>query len=83
MPFWVLIFAWPMLHERIQGLQWLSVALAIVGLVFVLEPWNAYVAVQQDALALIAGMCWAIGVVYAKRLHNRVKVEPWRSLSGK
>ncbi|MEO8009925.1 MAG: DMT family transporter, partial [Betaproteobacteria bacterium] len=32
MPFWVLVFAWPLLHERIKGLQWVAVVLAIVGL---------------------------------------------------
>jgi drug/metabolite transporter (DMT)-like permease len=87
MPFWVLVFAWPMLHERIQGLQWLSVALAIVGLVFVLEPWQMHTSLFSKMLAVIAGMCWAIGVVYAKRLHNRAKVEPlsftfWQMIIG-
>ena len=87
MPFWVLLFAWPMLNERIQGVQWLSVALAIVGLVFVLEPWQMHTSLFSKTLAVIAGMCWAIGVVYAKRLHNRAKVEPlsftfWQMIIG-
>jgi len=87
MPFWVLVFAWPMLHERIQGLQWLSVALAIVGLLFVLEPWQMHTSLFSKTLAVLAGMCWAIGVVYAKRLHNRTKVEPlsftfWQMIVG-
>ncbi len=87
MPFWVLVFAWPMLHERIQGLQWVSVALAIVGLVFVLEPWQMRTSLFSKTLAIIAGMCWAIGVIYAKRLHHREKVEPlsftfWQMIVG-
>jgi len=87
MPFWVLIFAWPMLHERIQGLQWVAVALAVAGLVFVLEPWQMHTSLFSKTLAVIAGMCWAIGVVYAKRLHNRAKVEPlgftfWQMIIG-
>lgn len=75
MPFWVLVFAWPVLHERIRGLQWVSVALAAIGLVFVLEPWEMHTSMFSKTLAVLAGMCWAIGVVYAKRLHNRVPVD--------
>lgn len=87
MPFWVLVFAWPMLHERIQGLQWVSVVLAIVGLLSVLEPWRMHTSLFSKTLAVVAGMCWAIGVVYAKRLHNRAKVEPlsftfWQMIVG-
>lgn len=87
MPFWVLVFAWPMLHERIQGLQWVAVVLAIVGLLFVLEPWRMHTSLFSKTLAVVAGMCWAIGVVYAKRLHNRAKVEPlsftfWQMIVG-
>ena len=87
MPFWVLVFAWPMLHERIHGLQWLAVVLAIAGLLFVLEPWQMHTSLFSKTLAVMAGMCWAIGVVYAKRLHNREKVEPlaftfWQMIVG-
>lgn len=87
MPFWVLIFAWPVLHERISGLQWISVALALVGLAFVLEPWNMSTSLFSKTLAVLAGMCWAIGVVYAKRLHNRAKVDAlsftfWQMIVG-
>ena len=87
MPFWVLVFAWPMLHERIHGLQWVSVVLAIVGLMFVLEPWQMHTPLFSKTLAVVAGMCWAIGVVYAKRLHNREEVEPlsftfWQMIVG-
>jgi drug/metabolite transporter (DMT)-like permease len=87
MPFWVLILAWPVLHERIRGLQWISVALALAGLMFVLEPWSMRTGFFGKSLAVLAGVCWAIGVVYAKRLHNRIKVEPlsftfWQMLVG-
>jgi len=87
MPFWVLVFAWPMLHERIHGLQWVSVVLAIVGLLFVLEPWQMHTSLLSKTLAVVSGMCWAIGVVYAKRLHNQAKVEPlsftfWQMIVG-
>ena len=87
MPFWVLVFAWPVLHERIRGLQWISVVLAAIGLVLVLEPWEMHTSMFSKTLAVLAGMCWAIGVVYAKRLHNRAPVDAlsftfWQMLVG-
>ena len=87
MPFWVLVFAWPLLHERIEGLQWVAVALAIAGLLFVLEPWQMHTSLFSKTLAVMAGMCWAIGVIHAKRLHHREKVEPlaftfWQMIVG-
>lgn len=87
MPFWVLIFAWPLLHERISGLQWVAVALALAGLAFILEPWNMNTSLFSKTLAVMAGICWAIGVVYAKRLHNRAKVDAlsftfWQMIVG-
>lgn len=87
MPFWVLVFAWPMLHERIQGLQWVAIVLAVAGLVCVLEPWQMQTSLFSKTLAVIAGMCWAIGVIIAKQLHNRTPVEPlaftfWQMLVG-
>ena len=87
MPFWVLVFAWPLLHERIRGLQWISVALAVVGLVFILEPWQMATSLFSKTLAVMAGMCWAIGVVLAKRLHNREPVDAlsftfWQMIVG-
>lgn len=87
MPFWVLVFAWPLLHERIRGLQWVSVVLAVIGLLFVLEPWQMDTSLLSKTLAVMAGMCWAIGVVLAKRLHNREPVDAlsftfWQMIVG-
>src|SRR5258708_1159282 len=40
MPFWTMLIAWPVLHERVRGAQWLAVALALLGLVLLVEPWH-------------------------------------------
>lgn len=87
MPFWVLVFAWPILHERIHGLQWVAIVLSVAGLFFVLEPWQMETSLFSKTLAVLAGMCWAIGVILAKQLHNRGPVEPlaftfWQMLVG-
>jgi drug/metabolite transporter (DMT)-like permease len=75
MPFWVLVFAWPILGERIQGWSWVAVVLAALGMVLILEPWDLRAALLAKVLAVLAGVCWALGVVIFKRLHNHHKVE--------
>jgi drug/metabolite transporter (DMT)-like permease len=75
MPFWVLIFAWPLLGERIQGVRWVAVTLAAGGLLVILEPWGARSSVLGKLLAVLAGACWALGVVISKGLHNRHPVD--------
>ena len=40
MPFWLLLMAWMFLGERVRGLQWPAVIIALVGLVLVLRPWQ-------------------------------------------
>jgi len=75
MPFWVLVFAWPILGERIEGWGWLCVGVAAAGLLLILEPWNLRAALLAKVAALLAGICWALGIVISKRLHNRHPVD--------
>lgn len=87
MPFWVLLFAWPVLGERIQGLQWGAVALAAAGLVSILEPWRSQTTLMSKFLAVAAGVAWAAGVILAKchQRHHRVDVLAftfWQMLIG-
>lgn len=87
MPFWLLPLAWVALGERIQGMQWLAVAGAAVGLVFILEPWRAHGSPMSSALALAGGATWAASAVVAKRLRARVEVDllsltAWQMLFG-
>ena len=49
MPFWLLLLAWAFLGERLRGVQWLAVALALAGLVLVLEPVAPAGRAQQRA----------------------------------
>jgi drug/metabolite transporter (DMT)-like permease len=72
MPFWVLLLAWPMLGERIRGLQWGAVSLALIGLVSILEPWHLQGSKVSMGLAVLAGVSWALSVIYHKRLTKRV-----------
>jgi drug/metabolite transporter (DMT)-like permease len=72
MPFWVLLLAWPLLGERIRGMQWVAVLLALGGLMFILQPWHLHGSLMSMTLAVMAGISWALSVVYHKRLTQRV-----------
>ena len=86
MPFWVAILAWPFLGERIAGVRWYALALAALGLAFVIAPLEAR-SFAADSLAILAGLSWAASAVWAKRLRARYDVEllsltAWQLLWG-
>jgi len=66
MPFWMIVFAHFILHERIRGPQWIAVALAFAGLTLIVSPWHL-ASLAGSALAVAAGAVWAISAVVAKR----------------
>ena len=68
MPFWVLLLAWPLLGERLHGLQWPAVALACAGLVLVLAPWRPAGSPTSEMLAIAAGLAWALAALQAKHM---------------
>ena len=86
MPFWLLLIAWPALGERVRGIQWVSVVLALGGLVFVLGPWHLS-GLYSSLLAVGAGIVWAISSVVVKILRQRHEVDmlsliAWQGLIG-
>lgn len=87
MPFWVLVFAWPMLKERVQGIQWPAILLAFVGLICVLEPWQLQSNLSSKLLAVLAGISWGLSVVVAKTLRQKSSLDllsltAWQMLFG-
>ncbi len=68
MPFWTLLFAWPVLGERLRGIQWLAVGLAFGGLTLILRPWQLGGSPLGNLCAILAGVSWAASSVYAKWL---------------
>lgn len=71
MPFWVMLFAWPMLGEKVQGWQWLAVMSAVFGMVLIFDPLH----IQADGfsmfLALCSGVSWALSAIISKKLHQK------------
>jgi drug/metabolite transporter (DMT)-like permease len=68
MPFWVMLFAWPMLGEKIQGWQWLAV---VFGMVLIFDPLHIKSDGFSMILALCSGVSWAISAIISKKLHQR------------
>jgi drug/metabolite transporter (DMT)-like permease len=87
MPFWVIMFGWPLAEARPRGWQWLALALAFVGLLLVLELWRGQASLVSSALALAAGAAWAVGTLIFKRIPVRTHDEllsltAWQMLFG-
>lgn len=76
MPFWAVLLAWLILRERPTRRHWLGLALAAVGLVCVIAPWNGLGSIQSTVFALLGGVCWAIGTVMSKRMFQRHRCDP-------
>ncbi|ATE62575.1 EamA family transporter [Thauera sinica] len=87
MPFWVVPLAWWRLGERVDGVQWISIAIAAVGLILVLEPWAMHGSLASNLLALAGGLTWAVAAVVAKRMRrdhefDLLSLTAWQMLFG-
>lgn len=87
MPFFTLLLAWPILGERVRGLQWVAIALAALGLAAIIQPWHMQGTLAANALAVGAGATWAIGAIMIKRLQSRqpmdlVSMTAWQMFFG-
>jgi drug/metabolite transporter (DMT)-like permease len=87
MPFWVIVFGWPFLPDRLRGWQWPAAGLILVGLLLVLEIWDGSADITSSLLALGAGIAWAISVIVFKTmpLDNRndlISVTAWQMVFG-
>lgn len=87
MPFWAVLVAWCVLRERPSPLQWASLAIALAGLLLVLEPWQGIGASGSAALAIAGGLAWAIGMVLSKRAFlgggvGALSLTAWQMLAG-
>jgi drug/metabolite transporter (DMT)-like permease len=88
MPFWVMLFAWPMLGEKVQGWQWLAVVFALFGIVLIFDPLHIKGDAFSMTLALLSGISWAISAIVSKQLHKRaphldlLNITAWTTLLG-
>jgi drug/metabolite transporter (DMT)-like permease len=85
MPFWVVLFAWPVIGERPSRAQWSALLLAFAGLLLLVHPGAR--PGLPDLLALASGVAWGLGVVLTKRLQTRARIDTlslsaWQTLLG-
>jgi drug/metabolite transporter (DMT)-like permease len=88
MPFWVMLLAWPLLGEKLQGVQWLAAILSAMGIVLILDPLHLGADQFSMFLAVLSGVCWALAVIVAKQLHQKapeldlLTLTAWQMLFG-
>lgn len=88
MPFWVMMLAWPLLGEKISGLQWPAALLSMMGMLFILDPLHLGADGFSLFLAVLSGFFWALSVIMAKKLHQRspdldlLSLTAWQMLFG-
>ena len=88
MPFWVMVLAWPLLGEKIRGIQWVAVLSSLLGLVLIFDPLHLDGDVFSMSLAVMAGVFWALAVILAKKLHHRapnldlISLTAWQMFFG-
>lgn len=87
MPFWAVLLAWLILHERPTRQHGLGVLLAALGLACIIEPWHGLGNAMSTTLAIAGGAAWAGGTVLSKRLFRRhavsaLSLTAWQMLAG-
>ncbi|HQT81426.1 MAG TPA: EamA family transporter [Ferrovaceae bacterium] len=75
MPIWTLVLARIFLGEMIKGAQWLAAILTLVGLIFIIEPWNMQASALSKVLGIVAAMCWSVGTIQVKLLRQKSRVD--------
>jgi drug/metabolite transporter (DMT)-like permease len=87
MPFWVVLFAWILLGDRPTLRHVWAFALAGMGLLAIIAPWQGLGSITGSLLALAGGACWGMGTVLAKMMFQRhtpnvLNLTAWQMLLG-
>jgi drug/metabolite transporter (DMT)-like permease len=87
MPFWTLLIARFVLHERVRGLQRVAIACAFLGLLLVVAPWSWQGDIASKLWGVLSGFGWAAGTVAMKhyqrdRDFDMLNFVAWQALVG-
>lgn len=87
MPFWALLFGWWHLHEKIRGTQWIAVALAGLGVLLLVAPWQGSYPLASSVYSLLAGLVWGVSIIIAKLIPQDrpaalLSITSWQMLIG-
>ena len=85
MPLWLVLLAAPLLGEPIRSLERPALALALLGLLLILDPWHMHGG-KGIILALFSGIFWALSAVWQKKHpapgFDLLDVTAWQMLFG-
>jgi drug/metabolite transporter (DMT)-like permease len=86
-PFWTALLAWPLLGDRIAGRTWLGLAIAAVGLGFVLAPIDFVHEPLGKLFALLTALDWSLATIATKRFREQHEVDvisftAWQTVYG-
>ncbi len=87
MPFWVILLAWPILGERIRGMEWLAVILAFAGLGLMVDFQAVGAKLWSSIIAVLAGISWAGSAIVTRIMRRSPKFEllsvtTWQMIYG-
>jgi len=87
MPFWAILFAWPILGEKIKGAEWLSVVLAFAGLALIIDFTAVGDRLWSSLIAVGAGIVWAGSAILTRIMRRSpdfelYSVTAWQMLYG-
>ena len=87
MPFWVILLAWPILGEKMRGLDWLAVILAFTGLGLMVDFHAVGVKLWSSIIAVLAGVSWAGSAIVTRimrrsREFDLLSVTTWQMIYG-
>lgn len=86
MPLWVAVAGWPLLGERLGRRQIVALLVALAGIALIVDIAHPG-SVLADGIALLAGICWAAGVIITKRVQRKGNIDvlgltAWQMLFG-
>ena len=87
MPIWTLFLGRLIVGERIVGSQVLAAAIALLGLMLIIEPWDLHSGKLAIGLGVAAAASWAWGTVLVKKWRSELNADlltftAWQMMFG-
>jgi drug/metabolite transporter (DMT)-like permease len=74
-PFWMALLSVAFLDEKMTRMRLIAIAVAAIGLAFVLYPLDFGQSILSKVFAIAASLCWAVGSVFTKKFRIKHDVD--------